>query len=145
MVSASRIATRRSDADSSSAVAWASPTLYPSDTEYDSQTRPTGRGEEGRFGKRAPYRRAESITVNWFGMIDCALGRCQVISLRIAAKSGAFARVFFEATESVSRPETQSGRANATYASPDFVPIFPPPAAMTTYCLPFTSYVAGVA
>src|SRR5437762_1364497 len=30
------------------------------------------------------------------------------------------------------------GSANATYASPDFVPSFPPPAAITTYCLPRT-------
>ncbi len=30
------------------------------------------------------------------------------------------------------------GKANATYVSPDFVPIFPPPQAMTTYCFPFT-------
>ena len=37
------------------------------------------------------------------------------------------------------------GSANATYASPDFVPIFPPPAAMTTNCLPPTEYTAGVA
>jgi predicted enzyme related to lactoylglutathione lyase len=33
----------------------------------------------------------------------------------------------------------QSGNANATYESPDFVPIFPPPAAITTYCLPPTA------
>ncbi len=30
------------------------------------------------------------------------------------------------------------GSANATYASPLFVPILPPPQAMTTYCRPFT-------
>jgi hypothetical protein len=42
-------------------------------------------------------------------------------------------------------PAAQRGSANATYASPDFVPIFPPPAATTTYCRPFASYVAGVA
>ena len=33
----------------------------------------------------------------------------------------------------------QSGNAKATHESPDFVPIFPPPAAMTTYCLPPTA------
>jgi len=38
-----------------------------------------------------------------------------------------------------------SGRLNATYASPDLVPIFPPPQAITTYCLPSTAYVLGVA
>ena len=39
----------------------------------------------------------------------------------------------------------QSGSAYATYASPDLVPILPPPAAITTYCLPLTTYVLGVA
>ena len=43
------------------------------------------------------------------------------------------------------RAASQSGRAKATYASPDRVPIFPPPAAITTYCRPSFSYVAGVA
>lgn len=37
------------------------------------------------------------------------------------------------------------GKANARYASPDFVPSFPPPAAMTTYCFPPTAKVLGVA
>lgn len=38
------------------------------------------------------------------------------------------------------------GNANATYTPPDFDRIsFPPPAAMTTYWRPFTSYVIGVA
>jgi outer membrane receptor protein involved in Fe transport len=37
------------------------------------------------------------------------------------------------------------GSANATYASPDFVPSFPPPAAITTYCFPLTANVLGVA
>lgn len=37
------------------------------------------------------------------------------------------------------------GNAYATYASPDFVPNFPPPAAMTTYCFPRTANVLGVA
>jgi hypothetical protein len=32
----------------------------------------------------------------------------------------------------------QSGSEKATYASPDFVPSFPPPAAITTYCFPRT-------
>src|SRR5438874_11401429 len=31
------------------------------------------------------------------------------------------------------------GSANATYASPDLVPSLPPPAAITTYCLPRTA------
>lgn len=35
--------------------------------------------------------------------------------------------------------DVQSGSAYAMYASPDFVPILPPPAAMTTYCLPLTA------
>lgn len=39
----------------------------------------------------------------------------------------------------------QFGSANATYASPLFVPILPPPHAITTNCRPSTSYVAGVA
>ncbi len=37
------------------------------------------------------------------------------------------------------------GKANARYASADFVPSFPPPAAMTTYCFPPTAKVLGVA
>jgi hypothetical protein len=38
------------------------------------------------------------------------------------------------------------GNANATNESPDFVPSFPPPpAAIATYCRPFTEYVHGVA
>ena len=37
------------------------------------------------------------------------------------------------------------GIANATYASPDRVPSLPPPAAITTYCLPRTAKVLGVA
>ena len=37
------------------------------------------------------------------------------------------------------------GSANATYVPPDGAPFFPPPHAMTTYCLPFTMYVDGVA
>ena len=43
------------------------------------------------------------------------------------------------------RERCHSGRAKATYASPDRVPIFPPPAAITTYCRPPFSNVAGVA
>src|SRR5690606_33255886 len=38
-----------------------------------------------------------------------------------------------------------SGKAKATYVSPDLVPILPPPAAMTTNWRPFTVYTAGVA
>lgn len=61
--------------------------------------------------------------------------------------------VYSTATQSVSHPcaavpvegDAQSGSEYATYASPDLVPIFPPPAAMTTNCLPPASYVAGVA
>ena len=37
------------------------------------------------------------------------------------------------------------GNAYATYASPDFVPNLPPPAAITTYCFPRTANVLGVA
>jgi hypothetical protein len=32
-----------------------------------------------------------------------------------------------------------SGNEKATNVSPEGVPIFPPPAAITTYCFPFTS------
>jgi len=39
----------------------------------------------------------------------------------------------------------QSERENAIYVSLDVVLNFPPPHAMTMYCLPSTSYVAGVA
>src|SRR6266849_2768684 len=38
------------------------------------------------------------------------------------------------------------GKANATYTPPDGdFGSLPPPAAITTYCRPFTAYVAGVA
>src|SRR5580704_3324137 len=40
---------------------------------------------------------------------------------------------------------TPHGKANATYASPDFLFSFPPPQAMTTYCFPSTAYTEGVA
>jgi hypothetical protein len=43
------------------------------------------------------------------------------------------------------KPGCYHGSAKATYASPERVPIFPPPAATTTYCRPPTSYVLGVA
>src|SRR5690242_4165302 len=42
-------------------------------------------------------------------------------------------------------PPHQSGSANATYVPPLFAPFLPPPHAMTTYCLPPTMYVDGVA
>ena len=42
-------------------------------------------------------------------------------------------------------PFVTQGSVNATYVSLDFVPSFPPPAAITTYCFPRTEYVLGVA
>jgi hypothetical protein len=45
-----------------------------------------------------------------------------------------------------SRAKALHGRVKATYTPPDgFLLDWPPPAAITTYCFPFTMYVAGVA
>ena len=40
--------------------------------------------------------------------------------------------------QTIAMPLCYFGKANATYASPLFVPILPPPQAMTRYCRPFT-------
>src|SRR6185436_6901624 len=43
------------------------------------------------------------------------------------------------------KPAAHYGSANATYVPPDGASFFPPPHAITTYCLPFTMYSDGVA
>ena len=57
--------------------------------------------------------------------------RLSAIAVRIAATGAR--------TTGIGGGDAQSGSAYATYASPDFVPILPPPAAITTYCLPLTA------
>src|SRR6187399_567612 len=63
----------------------------------------------------------------------------------LTAAAARLATVTFPNSRRVYMGSSLQGNAKATTAPPDGRPDLAPPAAMTTYCLPFTKYVLGVA